>query len=534
MITSSIQLNKFIIIREVIRMNIAAYCRVSTNSEDQLHSLEAQQKFFEEYAQRVGHNLTEIYSDEGISGTKLKNRKALNRLVKDAKQGKFQILAVKDVSRLARNTLDFLSTVRELKAVGVRIIFVNYNMDTEEVSEFSLTILAAVAQEESANTSKRVKFGKERNAKQGKVPNSVYGYDKIKGDLFKLYINDKEASVVKRIYKLYTENGDGASRIAQILNSEGLRTKRNKEWSQNAIRRILTNRLYTGEIINGREYVEDFLTSRRATRKEDDWYVKQDKSIQIIDIDTFRKAQRLLAERQSTFNLTKERQSNRYAFSTLIKCKHCGYSFRRIERKYKNTYVKWTCSGRNANGKDSCPNRTLIDERELLSAIKIHFISLISNKEKFKHKVMKEFNKNYKSVEENNQIEQQLIEDIKRLKKAKEKELDLYRAELIKMEELKERVEPIELQIRRLEDKLRLVKANITVTDVLEDNIKKTYMSIESMLEQELFTNAQLKRLIECILVDKDGNVEVQLRLLSEVGLDENVPICYDHTQRCN
>ena len=511
-------------------MNIAAYCRVSTNTEDQLHSLKAQKDFFQEYANKDNNNLVEIYADEGISGTKLKNRKALNRLVRDAKQGKFEVLAVKDVSRLARNTLDFLSTVRELKAEGVRIIFVNYNMCTEEVSEFMLTILAAVAQEESANTSKRVKWGKERNAKEGKVPNAVYGYDKVKGDLFNLYINSKESAIVKRIFKLYTENGDGANRIAQILNAEGIQTKRSKNWSQNAICRILTNRLYIGEIVNGREYVEDFLTSKRATRDEEEWYVKYDESIQIIDTATFNKAQKILKERQSTFNITKERQSNKYALSTVIKCAHCGYSFRRMERQYKNTYVRWTCSGRNANGKDSCPNKILIDEKEMLLAIRDYFISLVANETKFKNKVIKEFNRRHKSIAQNNQTAQDLIEEIVTLEKAREIELNLYRAGLVKLPALKAKVNPIDLKLSKLEDKLKLAQANLEVKDVLEDIIKETYKSIKSMLDEDEFTNAQLKKLIDNIAVDKDGNVDVNLKLITEIGTDKTIPICYDHT----
>ena len=141
-------------------MNIAAYCRVSTDKADQLNSLEAQKSFFQEYAGRAGHHLVRLYADEGISGTKIKKRKEFQRMMADAQRGLFDMVAVKDVSRFARNTVDLLESVRKLKALGIEVQFLTANMTSMGNSEFVLTMLAAIAQEESANMSKRVKFGK--------------------------------------------------------------------------------------------------------------------------------------------------------------------------------------------------------------------------------------------------------------------------------------------------------------------------------------------------------------------------------------
>ena len=159
-------------------MNIAAYCRVSTDKADQLNSLEAQKEFFSEYTQRTGDNLVRLYADEGISGTKIKNRKEFLRMMVDAEHGLFDMVIVKDISRFARNTVDLLQNVRKLKALGIETQFLTANMTSMGNSEFVLTIFGALAQEESANTSKRVKFGKKMNAEKGRVPNIVYGYDK--------------------------------------------------------------------------------------------------------------------------------------------------------------------------------------------------------------------------------------------------------------------------------------------------------------------------------------------------------------------
>ena len=188
-------------------MNIAAYCRVSTDKEDQLNSLEAQKKFFAEYTKRTGDTLVRLYADEGISGTKIKNRKEFLQMMADAEHGLFDMVVVKDISRFARNTVDLLQNIRKLKSLGIETQFLTANMTSMGNSEFVLTIFGALAQEESANTSKRVKFGKKINAEKGRVPNIVYGYDKIIGDYFNLAVNEEEAAVIRQIYKWYNEEG---------------------------------------------------------------------------------------------------------------------------------------------------------------------------------------------------------------------------------------------------------------------------------------------------------------------------------------
>lgn len=334
-------------------MNIAAYCRVSTEKEDQLNSLEAQKEFFSEYTKRTGDTLIRLYADEGLSGTKIKNRKEFLRMMADAEHHLFDMVVVKDISRFARNTVDLLQNVRRLKALGIETQFLTANMTSMGNSEFVLTIFGALAQEESANTSKRVKFGKKLNAEKGRVPNIVYGYDKTIGDYFNLTINEEEAAIVRQIYHWYTQEGYGSAKIANMLNERGLKTKRNCQWSQNAVGHILRNELYTGKVINGKQEVTDFLTGQRADKDETDWIVVDKPELRIIDDETFQLAQEVLASRHGAFKITRERQSNKHLFSTLIKCKECGWSFRRTVRTYKNTYVRWVCSGHNGKGADS-------------------------------------------------------------------------------------------------------------------------------------------------------------------------------------
>jgi len=513
-------------------MNIAAYCRVSTEKEDQLNSLEAQKTFFLEYTARSGDNLVKLYADEGLSGTKIKNRKQFLRMMADAELGLFDMVVVKDISRFARNTVDLLQNIRRLRELGIETQFLTANMTSMGNSEFVLTVFGALAQEESANTSKRVKFGKKINAEKGRVPNIVFGYDKTIGDYFNLTINKAEADVIRQIYQWYLNEGYGVSKISYMLNERGIKTKRGCKWTQNAVSRILENELYTGKVINGKEEVADFLTGRRASKSEDEWYVVERPDLRIISDENFDKARRLKTERGIKFKVDKQRHSNQHLFSTLIKCKDCGWSFRRNVRTYKNTYVRWVCSGHN-RGADSCPNALTVDENELIEVIEQYFADILSKKKNVISRVVNEFQKVYRAKDENAAYEKELRMAIEKLKRNRQKYMDMYTDDLITREELNAKIGGDKLELERLESELKMVEQHLTKGDQLQMILNDTFKEIEDISNLRLITNAQLKRVIDRIEVDHDGNVEVYLKLFRELGLDETVPICNAPTQGC-
>lgn len=506
-------------------MNIAAYCRVSTDKSDQLNSLETQKEFFLEYTKRTGDNLIKLYADEGISGTKIKNRKEFQRMLADAEKDLFDMVVVKDISRFARNTVDLLQSVRRLKSLGIKTQFLTANMTSMGNSEFVLTIFGALAQEESANTSKRIKFGKKMNAEKGRAPNIVFGYDKTIGDYFNLSINENEAKAIRQIFQWYTEEGYGGSKIANMLNERGTKTKRGNNWSQNSVCRILTNEIYTGKIINGKEEIADFLTGQRKEKDESEWLVTLRPELRIIEDEVFDKAQDILKGRHDSFKITHERQSNKYLFSTLIKCKECGWSFRRTVRQYKNTYVRWVCSGHNEKGADSCPNAVTVDEEELIQALQEYFQEILSKKKKVINYVINEFQRVYKAKDENIECEKQLNAELNKLRKSREKYMDMYTDDLISREELNEKIGGMRKEIERLENELKMVSYHLTKGEQLEAILNGTFRQLEDITDVHEMTNAQLKRLINKIEVDKDGNVDIYLRLIGDLGLDEAVLI---------
>lgn len=496
-------------------MNIAAYCRVSTDKADQLNSLETQKKFFVEYAEKTGHTLVRLYADEGLSGTKVKHRREFQRMMAEAELGMFDQLVVKDISRLARNTVDLLQSVRRLKALGIQTLFLTANMDSMGDSEFVLTMFGALAQEESANMSKRIKFGKRVNAERGKVPNLVYGYDKTIGDYFSLTVNPEEAKVVRKIYDWYIQDGFGAGKIADTLNRQGLRTKRGRAWNQNGVCRILSNPIYTGKIINGKQEIRDFLTSARADRPQDEWLIADRPELRIISDEQFRLAAEIRAGRNQMFHQEHKRQSSKYLFSTLIQCKECGWSFRRISRTYKNTYVRWVCSKRNGQGTAHCENASSVEENQLIEQLDQYFRSLIRDRKKavqlFRQKLKESLGGDFAKEEQRT-----LRDRLAKLEKTRKKYLDLYADDLITRQELDRQLGDTREEIGRLEEHLRQLELTALSDGMINALIGQMLQNLDNFLTVRNLNNGQLKQLISKIEVDKDGNVDVYLRILPE------------------
>lgn len=505
-------------------MKVAAYCRVSTDKTDQLNSLETQKAFFEQYCSRNGLILACIYADEGISGTKIRNRYQFIKMMQDAGKGLFDQVIVKDVSRLARNTVDFLTSIRKLKELNIETVFITSDMRSLGNSEFVLTLMGAMAQEESQNTSKRVKFGKRENAKKGRVPNLVYGYDKIPGDYFNLVINDREAAVVKRIFSMYTEEGHGGSRIAQLLNQEGVRTKRGSLWSQNAVSRILKNEIYIGRVINGKEEVSDFLTGHRRQLNADDRIVTQRPDLAIVDKNMFNNASQILVQRCSDFNIEHERHSNAYIFSTLIKCNCCGYSFRRITRQYKNTYNAWVCSGRNSRGTGSCDNSIKLPEEWLLMQIITYLQLYIVKDALFNEKVIDRYLRERQSTDISVAAAQQLKKKRKSLEDKLERLKNLYINGLIDLGELQNRTYELKNELELIEHDIK--QSGNLICDI--NHMKSIILAAvnrEGLIRNADISNSVLKSIVTEIKVETDGKVHILINaaIHSSSGMSEQM-----------
>lgn len=502
-------------------MKIAAYCRVSTDKDEQLDSLEHQKEFFSEYAEKNGHELVRLYADEGISGTSLKKRSEFQRLMKDANLGIFDMVVVKDISRFARNTVDFLQSIRTLKKYGVNTLFLTANMESLGESEFVLTVFGALAQEESINLSKRVKFGKKINAKKGRVPQRIFGYNRI--DNFTLEINPQEAKVVREIYRLYLE-GLGCRTISLELNRLGYKTKFNCEWDPRSIRRVLKNSIYCGIYVNNKYEVIDCLEGTRALIPEEQHFHHNRPEWAIITPEIFNKVQLQLEQRRSQYksgeDFKQARYSSKHIFSTLIKCETCGRSF--FQKHYNTTgkrgadkvRVYWKCHTNDQYTAKYCDNNITINESDLLDEIKNYFKSLIEDKDTFIKSILAEIEK--KLPEEQNTFDTSAIERKRKLLIGKkDKYQEMYAADVMTMTELKEKTSAINEELKELDYSIKQYEQALAIQQNTTNFIEKYMQEIEYFLNLENVTNLDLKKIIDHISVSKDGNVKIYLKNLT-------------------
>lgn len=479
-------------------MRLAAYCRVSTDHAEQLDSLENQKTFFADFARLHQYELVRVYADEGISGKQLKKRDQFQQMLHDATTGAFEAVAVKDIARFARNTLDFLHAIRTLKRYQVVVLFVTNNMSTYGDSEFMLTIFGAIAQEESINTSKRVRFGKKINAQRGRVPNLVYGY--TRRDLFTLQIQEEEAETVRRVFAM-ARDGYSMQRIAQALNSAGIPTRKGCLWDARNIRRMLQNPLYKGEIINHKSETRDVLEGTRTALPPAEWYHHMRPEYAVIEPALFDAVQDELARRKAMRQRQKgerpaRHHSSAHLFSNLLVCAECGGSFSRKRYPRKHDVREfWVCRRRDQGvvGADGmrCRNQSHIDEHALQDFVRAYFAQCIADWQTF----LQDVRQGYLAAQDKTDpaaAQRQLHAEQTRLQQARERLLTLYTDGMISLAECKRR----EAQNRDAQQEAARALARLQQDNAPDGWIEQT---VRGILRLEQMTNAGLKQLIDRI-----------------------------------
>ncbi len=328
---------------------VCAYCRVSTDRDDQASSFESQKRFFREYIEREpAWRLYQIYADEGITGTSVKKRKAFQQMMADAYAGKFSLILTKEISRFARNLLDSIYYTRELRRIGVGVFFLNDNIDTRDSdAELRLAILSSIAQEESRRTSERVKWGQKRRMEDGVVfGHSLLGYDVREG---KIIVNEEGAGTVRFIFSSFLEKNMSVSDIARALSARGILPKKSKAWSPSVVLRILKNEKYCGDLIQKKTVTPDYLShEKKYNHGEEEFVILRDHHEAIIPREQFDAVQKILCTRRN--EKRGERFTERYPFSGKIRCGICGKRMAaRVQARSGGIYHLWRCGGSHAS-----------------------------------------------------------------------------------------------------------------------------------------------------------------------------------------
>ena len=334
-------------------MKVAAYCRVSTDKEDQANSFESQQRYFRDYIRsQPGWELHEIYADEGITGTSTRKREAFQRMIRDAELGRFALILTKEVSRFSRNILDTIAYTRRLRQLGVGVRFVNDGIDTlQPDAELRLSIMGSLAQEESRKTSSRVKWGQTRRMEQGVVfGRSLLGYD-VEGG--KMTINPAGAEIVRLIFHKYVHEGKGTTVIARELREAGVQTLTGStRWRNTVVLKILRNEKYCGDLKQKKTITPDYLTHRKQyNHGQEPFVILREHHQPIIPRPLWEAAQRELERRDLDGRLASG-HGNRYPLSGKIRCGLCGKTFvsRSRSRGDGSRYRTWRCATATAEG----------------------------------------------------------------------------------------------------------------------------------------------------------------------------------------
>ena len=515
------------------KIKVACYCRVSTKKEEQVLSLENQRSIFEKYVNQQNMEIYKLYTDNGISGKSIEKRPGFQDMIEDAKKGLFSKILVKDISRFSRNTVDFLKVIRELKLFHVEVNFITANMTTYD-SEFMLTMLAAVAQEESINTSNRVKSAKKISAQNGRVPGVVYGYDKIPGDKYGLKINEKEADVVKRIFKLYVEQQMSSHQIARLLNTELVPTKKggNYHWSQTVVCNILKNPLYIGQVCNGKTETKDFITGERNKYSESEWIRVNRPEYSIISDELFLKANEIRKSRSNSYSqfehdgkTKKRRVSIKYPLSNLLRCSNDNYSFRRKTRVYEPTgyeYTYWICSKRDY-GVDSCNNKIKIGEKEMEDAIAKFLIQMFANRDvivdKFKQKIDKVLQERYEKEYDITALKK----EEKNLEAKIDKLTDLFIDSSLDKERLTKKIVPIQNRLNEIQKIMKIYNEKEEVSIDVEKCLSLLIDNIDGHLGN-LLDNAFLKTIFDKFVIYPDGKIVAYIKIDKDTGKTIELP----------
>lgn len=361
-------------INEQRKRRVAGYARVSTDSDEQFTSYEAQVDYYTNYIKsRDDWEFVKVYTDEGISGTNTKKREGFKNMIKDALDGKIDLIITKSVSRFARNTVDSLTTVRQLKEKGIEIYFEKENIWTlDSKGELLITIMSSLAQEESRSISENVTWGQRKRFADGKVCvpfKHFLGYDR--GHDGNLILNEKEAVIVKKIYSMFLQ-GMTPYGIASQLTADGILSPAKKEkWNAGTVKRMLSNEKYKGDALLQKSYTVDFLTKKKKNNEGEipQYYVENNHEA-IIEPAVFDMVQRELERRQPGNN----RHSGVHIFSGKIKCGECGswYGSKVWHSNSKYRRMIWQCNHKFDNGK-KCKTPHLDEE-----TIKTLFISAVN------------------------------------------------------------------------------------------------------------------------------------------------------------
>ncbi|MCX4356307.1 MAG: recombinase family protein [Oscillospiraceae bacterium] len=513
-------------------LKVAAYCRVSTDDKEQKTSYEAQIQY---YTNKINKNpdwqMAGIFADEGITGTQAKKRPQFLKMIRLCRQGKIDVILTKSLSRFARNTVDSLNYIRELKMLGIAVISEKENINTLTAeSEMLITIMSCFAQAESESISKNVSWGVRQSFKSGNVPmqyKKLLGYKKGENDLPEIV--PEEAEIVKEIFRSYLD-GMSLRQIANSLNSRGIKTKHKQTvWQTEVVKSILVNEKYTGDALLQKTYITDCITKKsRKNNGELPMYLVKNHHEPIISRADFNRVQEEMARRGAKKTIANKlgkteqgKYSAKYALSELLICGECGSHYRRVTWTAKGfKEIKWRCINRIQYGKKKCHSSPTVDEQPLHKAI----VSAINEFCEVKDDVAKALRESITEVLDPNlngsvQAAQQRIDELAH-------NID----ELIKLATVPETASTAMADIEKFSEEMKTLREFIENEKAKQMTAQRGSAELDAILERlenEDFTMTEyddvvVRQLIEKITVESKDTITVTFKGGFEVRKELN------------
>ena len=469
-----------------MKLRVTFYARVSTDKEEQINSLENQVAYYEEFINsKPNWTYVEGYIDEGLSALSTKKRKNFNRMIEDAKAGRFDLIVTKECTRFARNTVDSLTYTRELMSNGVAVLFQNDGFSTlDSDAELRLGIMSTLAQEEMRKLSSRVKFGHRQAIKNGVVlgNNRLFGYRKKNK---KLVIDEEEAVMIRELYRLYSTGEYSLKQLENRLYDLGYRNHNGNKIAHTTLSNIIANPKYKGYYVGNKVKIIDMFTKKQQFLPPEEWVMYRDEEIvpAIVSEEVWEKANEILARRSADVKNRQGHCNHKNLMTGKLYCAHCGAAYYRRDSVDKdgNPNSKWVCSGKIKNGADSCPSFPIY-ERELKPILFDVFVDTKVDVEK----MLSSYIEMFEGLQGDGELQERIEScetKIEQIYASKDELFDMYmKGEETKSEYIRGR-DRLNAQLEVAHKKLKELQEQSIQKDEFKDQMKKVKDALKAALK---------------------------------------------------
>jgi len=395
-----------------IPLRVTYYARVSSDTDEQLNSLDNQIAYYENFIKKnKAWTFVPGYIDEGLSGISTKKRKHFNEMISDAKDNMFDLIITKEISRFARNTLDSLQYTRELLSWGVGVFFQNDNINTlDEDAELRLTIMSSIAQDELRKLSSRVKFGHQQAIKSGVVLGNsrIFGYQK---DGKRLVIDESQAPMVRDLFRLYATGEYSMKQLEKLFYEQGYRNYNGNKIAHTTMSGIISNPKYKGYYVGNKVRIVDMFTKKQKFLPPEEWVMFKDETGEVVPAlvseELWDKANEVLRRRSEDVKNRQGVCNHANLLTGKLFCSHCGAAYYRRESKSKDGTVnsKWVCSNKINNGADACPSFPIYEDE-----IKPILFEVFSETKVDVEALLETYTEMFKSLENDDEASKQIAE----------------------------------------------------------------------------------------------------------------------------